>query len=297
MNGAWLVKKILIVLSGLMSLGLVNNASASSNDSKSNHYPRIIALAPHIVENLYQVGAGQYIIGTTEHADYPEQANRIKRVGNYAKLNIEQILAMAPDVIIAWKTGNPSDDLARLAQMGIEIIYSDPHYLEDVAAELTKFAKIAGTQAQGEQAAKRFLARLTEIKAAYQDKTTISGFYELWPRPLTTVANDAWPQQQLEVCGVDNPFKESATDYPQINLEQVILHSPKIIIQPTSHGSNQADAIDWRQWPSIPAVKANAFLQPDADKMHRMTSRALDELALFCQQVDQLRAQLTEKTQ
>ena len=214
-------------------------------------------------------------------------------MGNYAKLNIEQILAMAPDVIIAWKTGNPSDDLARLAQMGIEIVYSDPHYLEDVAKELVKFAQIAGTEEQGLRAAERFSKRLKSIKAQYQNKPAINGLYELWPRPLTTVANDAWPQQQLEVCGVDNPFKQSATDYPQINIEQVILHNPAIIIQPTSHGSNQADAIDWRQWPSIPAVKRDAFLQPDADKMHRMTSRSLDELALFCQQVDHLRSQLT----
>ncbi|MDG1751042.1 MAG: cobalamin-binding protein, partial [Thalassotalea sp.] len=117
----------------------------------------------------------------------------------------------------------------------------------------------------------------------------LSVFYELWPRPLTTVANDAWPQQQLNVCQATNPFIDSETDYPQINIENVILKAPQIIIQPSSHGMNSPDNVNWQQWQDIPAVKNNAFIHPDADQLHRMTSRSLDELALLCQQIDQFR--------
>lgn len=250
---------------------------------------RIIALAPHIVEMLYEVGAGDLIIGTTDHADFPEQAKEIPRVGNYAKLNIEQILSLDPDMIIAWRTGNPSDDLSRLEKMGIKIVYSEPVLLDDVAKEIKMFAKLAGKEKQGIVVAETYLVKLAKIKAQYQHKSPIKVFYEMWSRPLTTVANNSWLQQQLAVCKADNPFINSATDYPQINVELVVLEAPEIIIQPMSMGHNNGDVINWRQWPTIPAVKTNAFLTPNADKMYRMTSRVLDELALLCEEIDRFR--------
>lgn len=257
--------------------------------AKEQPAKRIIALAPHIVENLYAVGAGDLIIGTTEHADYPEKANDIPRIGNYARLNIEQVLAADPDLIIAWKSGNPSDDLARLEKLGLKVVYSQPNKLEDVAKELRYFGELTGNVSKGKQKAQEFIDYLNQIKARYQTDKRISVFYELWPRPLTTVANEAWPQQQLNACQVDNPFVVSATDYPQINIEQVILKAPDVIIQPSSHGVNSPDKVNWQQWQDIPAVKNKAFLHPNADKLHRMTSRSLDELDVLCQQINEFR--------
>lgn len=268
---------------------LLNKQTSAEQLNSQQPSPRIIALAPHIVEMLYEVGAGDLIIGTTDHADFPEQAKEIPRVGNYAKLSIEQILSLDPDLIIAWRTGNPSDDLARLEKMGIKIVYSEPEKLEDVAKEIQAFAKIANAEAQGKVVADAYLARLAKIKAQYQDKTPIKVFFEMWSRPLTTVANNSWPQQQLAICKADNPFIKSATDYPQINIELVVLKAPEIIIQPTSEGHRNKDMVNWQQWPQMPAVKANAFLRPNADKIYRMTSRVLDELSLLCQGIDRYR--------
>ena len=105
------------------------NKGFSLEESK----PTIIALAPHIVEMLYDVGAGGQIIGTTAFADYPEQAKKIPRIGNYVRLQLERVIELQPDLIIAWKSGNPSDDLARLEQLGFNIVYSQPHTFEDIA--------------------------------------------------------------------------------------------------------------------------------------------------------------------
>lgn len=267
-------------------LALLVPASALAENQAAQ---RIITLAPHIVEMLFEVGAGEQIVGTTDHADYPEQAKSIPRIGNYSRLNIEQVLAFEPDLIVAWKSGNPSDDLARLDKLGLNIVYSQPDTLEDVAKELRYFGEITGHKTQGERAAQNFLTRLDKIKADYKGKVPVSVFFELWSRPLTTIAGGAWPQQLLNVCQTTNPFIDSATDYPQINVEQVVLKAPQIIIQPSSHGMKAPDKINWQQWPKIPAVKNNAFIHPNADKLHRMTSRALDELVVMCEKIDELR--------
>jgi len=285
-----------LLVSFFISISSVTSFSTNAFVSEvTKPAQRIIALAPHIVEMLYEVGAGDKIIGTTEHADFPEAANNIPRVGNYAKLNIEQVLASDPDLIIAWKTGNPSDDLARLASFGLNIVYSQPKALTDVAKEIKYFAELAGEKQAGERVAQQYLADLKKIKAQYQDKTKVKVFYELWPRPLTTTARKSWSQQQLDVCQISNPFIDSASDYPQINVEQVVLEAPEIIIQPSTHGVNAPDSVNWQQWPAIPAVKINGFIHPNADKLHRMTSRSLEELALLCQQIDELRKNIKVK--
>jgi vitamin B12 transport system substrate-binding protein len=111
-------------------------------------------------------------------------------------------------------------------------------------------------------------------------------FYELWPRPLQTVAKNAWPQQQIELCGASNPFADAQDDYPSIGLEQMLVTLPQVVIQPDQHNP---DRLNWPQWQHIPAVKNNFIFHPNADKAHRMTTRMLDEVVILCEQIQQAR--------
>ncbi|WP_297816800.1 cobalamin-binding protein [uncultured Paraglaciecola sp.] len=276
---------ILLVLIGVHT----NYSEASGASDDSPQKKRIIALAPHIVESLYAIGAGHQIIGTTAHADYPNAAEDILRVGNYARLQIEKIIQLKPDLIIAWKTGNPMDDLARLEKYQLKVIYSDPQTLEDVANELIMLGKITGREAEANTIAAEYTKKLQTLRNTYSNKSKVSVFYELWSRPLRTVANKAWPQQQIELCGASNPFANAQDDYPSIGLEQALVSLPQIIIQPAQHSADSPDGLSWSQWPHIPAVKNNFIFHPNADKTHRMTTRMLDEMVILCEQIDAAR--------
>lgn len=250
---------------------------------------RIIALAPHIVESMFEVGAGQQIIATTAHADYPEAAKDILQIGNYARLQIEKIVQLQPDVVIAWKTGNPGDDLSRLKKYNVKVIYSNPTTLSQVADELLMLGQLTGRETAAEQAASAYTQQLNTLKVRYDRQAPIRTFYELWSRPLRTVANNAWPQQQLALCGAENPFKNATDDYPSVGLEQVLVTLPQVIIQPTQHAADTPDALNWAKWQHIPAAKNGFIFHPNADKVHRMTSRMLDEVALMCEQIHKAR--------
>ena len=263
--------------------------AATEPTSKDKQTLRIIALAPHIVESLYEIGAGEQIVGTTDHADYPAEAANIPLVGNHARLQIERIVELAPDMIIAWKTGNPVDDLDRLRRYNIPIVYSNPLSLDDVAEEIRTYGKLTGRVKQAEDIAANYSAKLTQLRHTYADKAPINTFYELWPTPLRTVANKAWPQQQLTVCGAKNPFEKLEPDYPQVGLEQVVVSLPQVIIQPNRQAAQTQDTLHWQKWPHIPAVQHNFIFHPNPDKAHRMTTRMLDELALLCENIDQAR--------
>lgn len=271
-------------------IGLHTHQSIAKIDSDDSlQKQRIIALAPHIVESLYAIGAGEQIIGTTAHADYPKAAEDILRVGNYARLQIEKIIQLKPDVIIAWKTGNPTDDLARLEKYQLKVIYSNPQTLEDVGKELIMLGKITGREAAATRVAERYLTKLQEIGQRYSGRQKIRVFYELWSRPLRTVANQAWPQQQLELCGASNPFAKAQDDYPSVGLEQVLVTLPQVVVQPSQHSADSPDGLNWPQWQHIPAVKHHFIFHPNADKVHRMTTRMLDEVSILCEQIDRAR--------
>ncbi len=274
---------------------LLTSISVLADTSKNNKKPTIIALAPHIVEMLYDVGAGEQIIGTTSFADFPEQAKKIPRIGNYVRLQLERVIELQPDLIIAWKSGNPSDDLARLAQLGFNIVYSQPSTFEDIASELRLFAKLTGHTEQGEIIAKNFEQELRKITKTYQNKSEITGFYELWSRPLTTVAQGSWPQQFLNICKVKNPFEQVLSPYPQISIEQVLPASVQLIIQPLSVNQKDREAFNWQDWAIIPAVANKNIIQSDADAMHRMTLRSLTALKDLCVEIDKKRTILQQK--
>ncbi len=263
--------------------------AATEPTSKDKQTLRIIALAPHIVESLFEIGAGAQIVGTTDHADYPTEAENIPLVGNHARLQIERIVELAPDMIIAWKTGNPVDDLNRLRRYNIPIVYSNPVLLDDVAEEIRSYGQLTGRVEKAEHIAANYLTKLHQLQHTYANKTPITTFYELWPTPLRTVANNAWPQQQLTVCGAKNPFGNLAQDYPQVGLEQVVVSQPQVIIQPNQHAAQTQDTLHLQKWQEIPAVQHNFIFHPNPDKAHRMTTRMLDELALLCENIDKAR--------
>jgi vitamin B12 transport system substrate-binding protein len=280
------------LITAIICLAFSASAQANSNNEatkKEHTQPRIIALAPHIVEMLFDIGAGEQIIATSDYANYPEAAKSIPRIGNSLRIQIERVIELQPDIIIAWQSGNPSDDLARLKQLGFNIVYSQPNTFEDVAKEIRQFAALTGHTSNGEKLAKKFINDLSQIKQKYADREEISAFYEIWSRPLTTIARGSWPQQFLNICRVKNPFVDVSVQYPQTNIEQILQTQIKMIIQPLSDNQMDKTGYDWTKWTVLPAVKHNQIIQPDADVMHRMTIRSLTALAGLCQSVDKAR--------
>ncbi|KZN54075.1 cobalamin-binding protein [Pseudoalteromonas luteoviolacea] len=261
-------------------LSLLLSAGCFAQDSKQPS--RIIALAPHIVENLYAIGAGDKIVGTVEYADYPEAANRIPRIGGYHGIQLEKVLALAPDLVIVWKNGNKEADIEKLKSLGIPIAYSVSKDIRRVPTELIKLGELTGHKAQAEQLANKFNQRYQQIIKQFQGKASLDVFYQLWPSPLMTTNGKTWIHQTLNMCGVRNVFAEAATEYPQISLENVIAKHPQVIIIPNEKAAKQPQQVQWQKWTEIPAVKHGQYIEVDADLLHRFSTRMLEGVQDMC---------------
>lgn len=249
---------------------------------------RVISLAPHITELVYAVGAGDKLVAVSDYSDYPAEAQLLPSVNSFSALNIEAILALKPDLVLAWRSGNPASDLLRLQQFGVRVEYSDPLLIDDIAAELAQIGAWLGQTEQGAQLAEQITQHLQSLREQYQQQTAVKVFYAMSTDPLSTVANQAWPAQLLRVCGAENIFADAKNDYPQPQLEQLLLRQPEVIVRAIKNSTEQQDRF-WQRYTSLPAVRDQAFITLDPDWVYRATPRMLEATQVLCEQLQQHR--------
>jgi len=270
-------------------ISVISKSYALSNDITNNKPHRIVALAPHIVEMLFDIGAGGKIVGAVAYSDYPEAALDIPRVGSYHGMQIEKLLALNPDLVIVWKSGNSQSDIDKMNRLGLNVVYSNPVDIKDVATELRYFGQLTGHDKQAEEVALAYEKRLKRLRAENIDKQPIPVFYQLWSEPMMTINGTTWINQLIEVCQGVNVFESNPTPYPKISTENVIVAQPHLMILPDENSDKPQPIINWQKWPEIPAVKNNKFIHVDARLLHRFSTRMLSGIEDMCEKIDQHR--------
>ncbi|SCZ50747.1 iron complex transport system substrate-binding protein [Thiohalomonas denitrificans] len=250
---------------------------------------RIVSLSPHGTELLFAAGAGDRVVGVVSYSDYPAAAGKIPRVGGYDALDLETILALQPDLVVGWESGNGPDVLERLESLGLTLFVTEPRRLEQVPASIEKLGRLAGSDAMARQAADHFQNRLQAITDDYSQRPAISVFYQVWDRPLMTVGGDHLISRIIERCGGRNVFAELSELAPTISEEGVITANPRVIIA-SGMGEERPEWLDdWHRWKSIDAVARNQlhFIPPDL--LQRPTPRALEGAERLCRALEQAR--------
>jgi iron complex transport system substrate-binding protein len=251
---------------------------------------RIVSLAPHITENLYAAGAGGFIVGAVDYSDYPEAAKQLPRVGGYARLDLEAIMALKPDLVIAWESGNPRAHLAKLKTLGLPLFISQPRKIDDIAAGITRFGELAGTSAVADAAARTFRARHAELSARYAHLPPVRTFYQIWNQPLVTVNGEQLISDVMRLCGAENVFAGLTQLAPTVSVEAVLAANPEAIVA-SGMGMTRPEWLDmWRRWRDLTATaRGNLFFIPP-DIINRHTPRILDGAQLFCNHMETVRS-------
>lgn len=246
---------------------------------KAQYPQRIISLSPHTTELVFAAGAGDRLIGVSAYSDYPEQAKKLPIVASSQQINVETILALNPDLIIYWQQGNSAADINQLKKFGIPVYPSKTGGLMDVATQIQKLGKALGTQTIADSVSEKYRQALAQLRTDYKDNPKQDLFYQVWSTPLMTVANDPWLQEQFELCGFNNVFRESPVPYPVINVEQVLVKQPAVIVAGTV---NEKELAQWQTWKSIPAVKNGNIFRINPDVSHRFSPRVLTGIKKLC---------------
>jgi iron complex transport system substrate-binding protein len=250
---------------------------------------RIVSLAPHATELLFAVGAGERIVATVSYSDHPEAAKSLPRVGSYDNVNVEAVLAHDPDLVVAWKSGNPADQIERLQALDLPVYVNEPRSLEGIAASLRRLAVLAGVPDQGRAAAEDFRARLANLRAAHAGAEPVRVFYQVWNDPLMTVNGDHVITDVIRGCGGRNVFAGLGPIAPRVGVESVLERQPTAIVASGMDASRPEWLDMWREWPELRAVARDWLFHVPPDLIQRHTPRILDGMERLCEQLDRVR--------
>jgi len=250
---------------------------------------RIVSLAPNLTELVFSAGAGSKLVGADAYSDYPEAARKIARVGDAFQLDYEQLIALRPDLVLAWDTGTPETTIERLTGMHLRVERIHTSRLEDIARAIERIGMLAGTEAVARISAKQFLRQVSEVRArATAPGDPVPVFYQISEKPLYTVNGDHLISEIIALCGGRNVFDDLEQLAPAVSLEAVLARDPEAII--TADGAQGDPLSVWRKWPRLRAVALDNLFTVSADKVARPTPRIVEGTKEVCAAIGKARS-------
>jgi iron complex transport system substrate-binding protein len=249
---------------------------------------RIVALSPHLVEIAYAAGAGDRLAAVVRFSDYPPAARRLPQVGDASRIDLERVLAIKPDLVLGWRSGNPPGDLERLERRGFRVFVTEPRRLQDIARIVRAVGELAGTPDVADASAGRFEAELEMLRAKYGGRTPVRVFYQIWHRPLLTVNGAHAISDVIALCGGVNVFADVTVLTPSVSLEAVVQARPQLILGGGSAMAKDDLAAEWQR-ARAPALRAIAVRYIPPDLIQRQTPRLAEGAKLVCEHIDEVR--------
>ncbi len=270
---------LVLILLVLMQPGLQAAVVVTDADGTSFSLPqparRIISLAPHITELMFAVGAGERLVGTVEYSDYPKRARSLPRVGNHQALDLEAILALKPDLVLAWSAGGAVAMQEKLQALGVAVYASNTAGLQDIAGLMRTYAQLAGVPGRGEEVARDFERQLDELRQRYAHQSKLRVFMQIWDRPLMTINGNHYINDVITLCGGENIFADLGAVAPTVGVEAVIKRNPDIIFVNGMGKQYRRWLASWRHWPQLPAVRHDDLYEIKEHTISQQTPRIL----------------------
>ncbi len=254
---------------------------------------RVVSLAPHLTELMYAAGAGERMVGALQYSDFPPAAKRLPRVGSEASIDLEALVALRPDLVIAWPNAGSARAVERIAALGIPVFRSEPRELEDIARTLETLGQLAGTESAAAAAARAFRARARDIARRHASRSPVRVFYQVWDRPLITVSGDHVISKAMRLCGGENVMADLPALAPEIDRERVLRADPEAIVASGADGARPAWLDAWRAFPELAAVRGDNLYAIRPELLQRHTPRLLDGADELCRILDAVRARRT----
>ncbi|HEV7822715.1 MAG TPA: cobalamin-binding protein [Burkholderiales bacterium] len=250
----------------------------------------IIALAPSITELVFAAGAGARLSGVPRFSDYPAAAKSIAQIGDATRIDLERVVSLKPDLVVAWKTGNHAADFERLEQLGFPVFVAEPGTLAALPRLIRAIASLAGTDAAGESAAAEFERGIVALDARFRSRSPVRVFYEIWHRPLMTVSGTHMISDVIALCGGINIFSAVPALTPVVSLESVIAGRPDVVLGGSSATTPEEFVEPWRQAGRYAGLRAVRAMYVDPDFIQRQTPRILAGARTVCEHLDIVRA-------
>ncbi|MGQ9920232.1 MAG: ABC transporter substrate-binding protein [Desulfobacca sp.] len=241
---------------------------------------RIVTLAASLTEIVFALGQGGRLVGVEQFSDYPAAARDLPKVGSYINPDVERVVALRPDLVLAIKDGNPYHIVARLEALGLPVYAVDPRNLEGIIATVGEIGALLGVEEQAQRLAADLSGRLERLRgltAGLRLRPRV--FFQIGTTPIVAVGSHTFLDELITTAGAVN-LTAGKIPYPRFSQEQVVALRPEIIVITSMTRGEVFDKVKegWRRWPSLPAVRDNRIFLVDSDLVDRPSPRIFDGL-------------------
>lgn len=243
---------------------------------------RVVALAPSSTEIIFALGKGHLIKGASRFSDFPEEANKLPKVGSFVQLDMERIAALKPDLCIGigTKDHKPQRGADKLEAFGIPFVALHPVDMESVMTSIETAGEVLNAQEKAKEVVTDMRSRVKKVKETVaKAKTKPKVFVQIGVSPIVSAGNETFINQLIEIGGGIN-LAAGPSPYPRFSREQVIGLAPEILVITSMARSTVFEEIkaDWLTWPCIPAVKNGKVVIAPSNTFDRPTPRLITGL-------------------
>lgn len=247
---------------------------------------RVVALSAAECEILCAIGAGDALVARGDYCDWPEEILPLPAVSSGRDTNIEQILALRPDLTLTSDMDQPREQLERLAALGVPVAITDAHTIEGVYEAVALCGALTGREEAAEALCVSMRDRFSAVAARAAELPPRTVYFEVsaleWG--LWTAGGDTFLDELATLCGLENVFAD-VSGWAEVSQEQVIARKPDLIVSVTMYGgdaeSARAEILARPGWQGIPAVRDARVLCAGQDAFARPGPRLADAAELL----------------
>lgn len=243
---------------------------------------RIVSLAPSITEMLFAIGLDEEIVGVTDFCNYPAAALGKPKVA-YSQPNLEALVALQPQLVLAPQSFLRADLLDKLDQLKIPTFIMESHTVEGIFSHMQVLGRMMGRAPQANEQAARLRRQVSQLTQQLEGLVKPTILYVLNSNPLMTVGPGSYIHHLFELAGARNAAERAEAPYPRLTMEEVLKQNPEILLFPVGEheGISQSDQDAWKRWDSLRAVQQGRLVQISSDLLNRPGPRVVEALKIL----------------
>jgi iron complex transport system substrate-binding protein len=239
---------------------------------------RLISLAPSNTELVYSLGGGKQLVAVSESCDFPSEAKRLEKVGNFSSIKMEKIARLHPDLILL--VSGQESLAASMNKHGFHTVVLDNSSADKIGKNILQIGKLCNNEKLARRLANAFddaLSKLQKLTKAQAKSPRV--LICVWPQPLMSAGKSSFMNEGVTISGGTNCTGDLPQPYPRVNPERLLLLHPDLILVPHELAHDKF----WTKspWTSLAAIKDNHLYvlpQHETDCLIRPTLRFVDAL-------------------
>jgi iron complex transport system substrate-binding protein len=235
---------------------------------------RAVSLAPNLTEIVFAVGAGEKLVGVTSFCNYPQEAQKIQKIGDTMNPNIENIVALKPQIVLVSTASQIENFTKTLEQQNIAYFVTSPQNLDGIYKSLYQIGEIFGKSEKANEIVNSMKERVADVETRTNIAADVKVFLQVSKEPLYTIGKDSFMTDLISRAGGVSVTKDVAAAYPKLSKETALALNPEAIILSDSEDNQEPNEV----FKNSPAVKNSKVFKINADIISRPAPRIVDAL-------------------